>query len=230
MITILNWLIWSVAIYLSSFILWRRIRAEYTESESISLILWTFLGGLLFGKVLGIIWLTLQGDISTQALWNSEFDIVGVVIGGYITALWHHTNNDLWWGDLQDGLMEAVFWATAIIITGTGLIFSMWDVISWWIQLSLYWGGLLGVYFVRYTYRSYHWYRSGRVGLTFRLGLIFLVCINIIWASISTVVWTLAIKLLWNLLVLIWALWQTYTLSGRSWRVDRIHVSQKFHR
>ena len=143
------WMIYLVLAFIwSSFIIWKRLREDYTDEE-----IFTF-------NLFLMAWITAGALAGGWAEWGRPGAVSGwgMIITG-VSALWQWCNRKKW-----------DFWEISDFLA----ILALWM----WLFGSLAWGpgakwgfvaatiGILLISLIKNNYKKFRWYKSGRVGLT----------------------------------------------------------------
>lgn len=162
---LLNFAIWTVAIFTSAFIFWRKLYPELEELVLWSLLLKNFFWTLVFGRLIWWIWAAIFNQAVVSWLWQINqhpgFDLIGGIFGGIIVINLSNPPQKSIVSELGDVWVESYGWGVALVAIGGWLV--TWQFSNWIIPIISV-AGLLLWYTLKYNYRRWLWYRSGKVG------------------------------------------------------------------
>lgn len=138
---------------MASFSIWRRLKEDYHEEEIFSLTLLSLLAAVLVAKTLGVVTASPSGFSLAGAFWGTVLAIKWYVL---------EIKKDVWevFDSLALPLFGFLFWG------GVGLFLTN----GRWQDLFLLAAGVLGRPVFNYLqshYRSFSWYKSGKIGFLF---------------------------------------------------------------
>lgn len=159
---------WSLvlAVFLSSFCIWKKLKEDFEEEEIMRLTLMSFISALLFSRVIFIIFNF--SDFLSNLTWLSSvgnnFSITGA-FWGIILALVQANRKlkkNIWeiFDSFSLPILGLLFFGGLGYAAKTGKI----------LDASLAFAGVLGFLFFLFwkkKYRSWSWYKSGRTGFLF---------------------------------------------------------------
>jgi len=166
-ITPLFWSLFLAGI-ISSFSLWRKLREDCKESIIFNLTLISIFLGLFFGRLSFVIFhfsefgLSL-GNFFTLSL-GDNFSLFGVILGIILAVKWMTSGEkgNLW--EVLDALVLPFFYF--LFLGGLGYFLKNKE----WFSLGYAFVGILGTLFfplIMNKYRSFPWYKSGKIGFLF---------------------------------------------------------------
>lgn len=144
-----------VIFLIADFVVWRKLREEYTDDEIIKYSLWL---GLVIGAGLAV-----AGMLETGRP-TLEIHGWGVVAGLMFGVVWWSRKNRWSVWEAGDGLVGVAYWVWFLV--------SVVDPVgSGWLAIVWAFLGIVVVSFVKRKYRYFSWYRSGKMGLPVLVGL-----------------------------------------------------------
>lgn len=213
-------LFWFVICLLSTFTVWRRIQDDYTEDEAIGMVGLSLVGALVGGKLLALVFRVLGGEEWSAIEDFSGWNVIGLLLGGYVFSLWKHLGRSTWWGDFLDALSEGLVWGVALWTSVTMVVRGNWGDWRFWLLLISAWLGVIAWYWVWSNFRRFFWYTSGKVGFTFWVTWIVIGLFSGIFGFLYDSGWLLLIREMWFILVVGFGVWRLFCLSGRKWKRD----------
>lgn len=210
-------LLWLVVLIVSSFVAWRRYREDYGEEDGFLLTGQLLVGALVTGWGIGVLFMILESTSSWLSISLAVPNALGCLVGLYLGGVWFHLDHKRWWGDVLDASLEGWLWAMCLWQLGMVMGGSwQWQA---WIGVGGVGLGLLSYHILRRYYRQFYWYKSGKVGFVYWVGLMVVCLFELVLGSFS-VGWLRLATILWAIGVLGWATYSLYMISGRKWRDD----------
>ena len=163
-------LFWSfiLAGIISSFSLWRKLREDYKESVIFNLTLLSFFLGLLLGRLVFVLFHFSEFGLSLNNFFTLDlgdnFSLFGIILGVILAVKWMTSGEkgNLW--EVLDALVLPLFYF--LLLGGFGYFLKNKE----WFSLGYTFTGILGISLsslVANKYRSFPWYKSGKIGFLF---------------------------------------------------------------
>lgn len=170
-------LFWSllIAFIVSSFSIWRRLKEDFKDSEIFETTLMAVFVALLLSRLLFIIFNFPQFGLSFVN-WlalnvGQNFSLAGAFLGAILSVNRKMTllNKNKW--EVLDALVLPFFYF--LLLGGIGNFLKTWNLFS----LAYVVIGLIGIVsfrFLKKSYRSFGWYKSGKTGFLISIYCLFL--------------------------------------------------------
>lgn len=163
-------LFWSLILagIISSFSLWRKLRDDCKEATIFNLTILSIFLGLFFGRLSFIFFHFSEfglsfGNFFTLSL-GDNFSLFGVILGIILAVKWITSGEkgNLW--EVLDALVLPFFYF--LLLGGIGYFLKNKE----WFSLGYTFVGIFGTLFsplIANKYRSFPWYKSGKIGFLF---------------------------------------------------------------
>lgn len=228
LIQILQILVWVIALTIGSFVFWLRLEKDYS-GEVIWIVLckitvWAF----AFSRLAWFAWQIPSSHISLSWLWDignhSGLDILGGLAGAtmalYFTDDFKRPLNS----ELGDALIEAYAWFLYLLFIGTSLISPSAQILHKSIIFTI---SIILAYLIKFNYRKWSWYHSGKVGFIF-WAFIIILSISLTVTELSNMNTSLnTARNMYFFVPVVIGIINIYILSGRKFKTDQIQFLRK---